>query len=167
MVALKKTLADKLEDGRYYEIGYLLSPAISETALEEAVSQLLVEPITVAHGEIEEQETPTLITLAYPIRKTVDHKTSIFQTAFLGSIRFMIEPVTLDQLAAAYRSRPEILRFLLIERPPIAPVLPTPPAVSKRNSGAKEGPPVTAAKPPSLDEAALDREIDQLLSPVN
>ncbi len=165
MVASKKTLADKLEDGRHYEIGYLLSPAVSETALEDTVSKLLVAPITATSGEVEEQELPTLITLAYPIRKTVDHKTSVFTNAFFGHLRFIVEPSAIAKLAAKYQDQSEILRFLIIERPPV--VVPLVVGVGPKRSIEREVISVGEVKPPALDAAALDREIDQLLLPTN
>lgn len=165
MVASKKTPADKLEDGRHYEIGYLLSPAVPETALEDTVSKLLVAPITVAAGEVEEQELPTLITLAYPIRKTVDHKTSVFTNAFFGHLRFIVEPLAIAQLASKFQDQPEILRFLIVERPPIK--VPTVVGVVPKRNLEREAVSAGEVKPPSLDAAALDREIDQLLLPTN
>ncbi len=166
MTARKKAPAPKLEDGRFYEIGYLLSPALAEDALEETVAKLLTTPITEAGGEIEEQEAATLITLAYPIRKTVDHKTSVFQTAFFGSTHFTVEPGALVTLTNQYRSRPEILRFLLVERPRAVVVPAAAPSAGHRN-GEPVTTPASATAPATLDEAALDREIDHLLSPAS
>lgn len=165
MVASKKTPVDKLEDGRHYEIGYLFSPAVPETALEDTVSKLLVVPITAAAGEVEEQELPTLITLAYPIRKSVDHKTSVFTTAFFGHIKFIVEPSAVAQLASKYQDQPEILRFLIVERPPVK--VPAVVGVGPKRGIEREAISAGDVKPPPLDAAALDREIDQLLLPTN
>lgn len=144
-----------------YEIGYLLSPAVAEDQLGDTAAKLIIEPILQAAGVIVHEDKPSLISLAYPIRKTVEHRTMIFKTAYSGSIQFTAETDAVLGLLKGYRGTLEIVRFLLIERPSL-PVR-DPLAINRPETGE----PVRADVKTEIkiDPAALDREIDQLLSP--
>ncbi|MEK7585533.1 MAG: 30S ribosomal protein S6 [Patescibacteria group bacterium] len=156
---------EELGVNRVYELGYLLSPLIPSESLTDKVNQDLKALVNGFGGEIiGDNPLPAMITLAYPIKKVVDHKGLTCREAYFGAFRFRLNSSALPELIAKLKELNDLIRYLLLEVPKatlvdeenlrnrkrVVPPTPT-------TEG--EGP----AKPVmSADE--MDKEIDQLLT---
>lgn len=147
--------AEEAEAEQIYELGYLLSPSLSEESVLEEVGQIR-SLITGRDGAVLGEGSPKLVHLAYRMEKTLAHRKQVFETAFFGWIKCSISPTCAEEIARLLKEREHLIRFLLVKSAldaalPSRPVRVAPP---KRK-------PET---PQTLDEAALERELEELLS---
>lgn len=153
--------------GRIYEIGYLLSPMIPVESLAERVSKNLTAPIASLGGEIMNEVSPRHLTLAYPIKKNMEHRRLTFREAFFGSIRFQTLPRAAAELRSKLVASPDLVRHLLIEVPK-ATLLDEERAKARVNHPPRSPVPAETAgevsSQPSLSLAEMDQQIDQLLT---
>jgi len=89
-----------------YEIGYLLTPLVSEEKLDEEVS-VLRKLIEDQQCFIMGEERPKMRKLAYPIQK--------FDTAYFGWIKFVVTPEIAEKVKGAFDGAGNVLRFLILE----------------------------------------------------
>jgi ribosomal protein S6 len=149
-----------------YEIGYLLTPLTLEEAVGPTVDKLIKQAITAAGGTIKTEQMPASISLAYPLKKTVEHKSSVFNTAYFGAVVFTLPSDKIEALAAGWKKHQELIRFLLIVLPPVAIEPHKPPM---RRAPATEGETAPVGKKDKETKApvnpeVLDKEIDSLLT---
>jgi len=163
---------EKIEDlnekpPKTYEIGYWLAPFVAEDAKEATVAKEIVAPIEAIGGTVTGQITPALRKLAYPIRKMIDNKYTNFREGYFGSIRFKAVPQSADTLNQTLAKSDLIVRFLLIEIPKVAKIKPQAVVADSGATGPVAKVPTPTAHPEAdkvpADEAAIDREIDDLL----
>lgn len=151
---------------RRYEIGYLLTPMIAAPQVAQTVETLIRGTIVTAGGKIIGSEEPKLISLPYPIRKTVDNKNLRFKEAYFASLHFSVLPDQVAALDQVFRFSPVLLRFLIVELPTRIEesrrrpreVVPLPTV----NNAPKDG----ESAVPAMSQADMDREIDELLGVV-
>lgn len=91
------------KETKMYEIGYLLSPLISEENLDEEISALrkLIED---KQGFIMNENRARSQNLAYPVKG--------FNSAYFGWIKFAVSPEVLPEIKI---SGDKIIRFLIIK----------------------------------------------------
>ncbi|MDP2651403.1 MAG: 30S ribosomal protein S6 [bacterium] len=99
-----------------YELGYLLLPSIPEDKLPEAV-ETLKKIITKAGGKELDSETPYLRELAYSMSKTVGASKYVVNNAYIGWMKFEIEPGQVEGVSSGVKGLAEVLRHLLIKAP--------------------------------------------------
>lgn len=154
-----------LGEARVYEIDYLLSPLIPAEAVAERVENSLKAVLAAVHSEVVSDSSPQRISLAYPIRKTVEHKRLIFREAFFGSLRFRAAPAAAAELVDKFRASPDLIRYLLLEVPKAALAdekhlrTRTKPKRAPRSPSS-----IASTAKPAMTAAEMDKEIDQLLT---
>ncbi len=98
------------KETKMYEIGYLLSPLISEEKLDEEISALrkLIED---RKGFIMNESRARTQSLAYPVKG--------FNSAYFGWIKFAASPEVLPEIKISFDNPPiggdKIIRFLIIK----------------------------------------------------
>lgn len=98
------------KETKMYEIGYLLSPLISEEKLDEEISALrkLIED---RKGFIMNESRAKSQSLAYPVKG--------FNSAYFGWIKFVASPEVLPEIKISFDNPPiggdKIVRFLIIK----------------------------------------------------
>lgn len=99
-----------------YEIGYLILPSLPEEGVV-AVLAKLKEAVTQAGGEEVDGEEPFKYDLAYTMSKTIGASRYVVSDAYLGWLKFELDPTKALELKAAVEKLDEILRFLLVKVP--------------------------------------------------
>jgi ribosomal protein S6 len=99
-----------------YEVGYLILPSIAEEKLSDVVEKIKA---VFAHsgGQELDGETPFLQPLAYTMAKTVGASRYVVNEAYLGWMKFELEPEKALEAKMALEKIDELLRFLLIKAP--------------------------------------------------
>lgn len=102
------------KETKMYEIGYLLSPLISEEKLDEEISALrkLIED---KQGFIMNESRAKSQSLAYPVKG--------FNSAYFGWIKFAASPEVLSEIKISFDNPPfakgegenKVVRFLIIK----------------------------------------------------
>ena len=103
-----------MEENKIYEVGFMISPSISEEEVSQIVSKI-ESAITSNGGNIFDGETPKLRRLAYPIYKTVRGAKIVATTGFFGWTKFELPAEKSFEVEKAVRSIDEVLRSLMIK----------------------------------------------------
>jgi small subunit ribosomal protein S6 len=141
-----------------YELGFLLSPSITEEKLPEAFGA--IKDFIVGKGAVAvSEEFPKLITLAYTMEKTISNKIERFREGYFGWIKFELPAGDVAALEKALRMRDDVIRFLLIKTVRENTI------ASKRGFGVRRRPKSTDSKEaaPSMSKEEIDREIEALV----
>lgn len=101
-----------------YELAYLLSPLTMADKVDETTERLMRAALLGVEARIEGEERARMIALAYPLKRVVENKASIFREAYFGAIYFEAKPESVIALEAAWRQAPELIRCLLIKSSP-------------------------------------------------
>ncbi len=97
-----------------YELGYLILPSVSEDKLPEVVN--LIKEIFIKEGGKEiDGELPQNQPLAYSMSKTVGANRYVVTEAYLGWMKFEVEPAKILKIRANIEKIAEILRFILVK----------------------------------------------------
>ena len=108
---------DIQEGGRtVYELGYLVLPSIPEDNLSGVVNNLKAG-IAKHGGEVFDGEDPFKQDLAYTMSKVVGASRYVVSDAYIGWLKFEIEPAKALAVKAEVEKMNEILRSLLIKAP--------------------------------------------------
>ncbi len=99
-----------------YELGYLVLPSVPEDNIPQVVSTI-VSTIEKADGKTLDSELPVLDKLAYSMSKTVGARKYVVDEAYIGWIKFELEPSSVEKVKTGIEKMEEILRFLLIKAP--------------------------------------------------
>lgn len=99
-----------------YEIGYLVLPSIPETELS-GVIDAVKGAVEKAGGIYLEGEAPFKYDLAYKMTKTVGASRYVVSDAYMGWLKFELEPAKALEVKVALEKINELLRFLLIKVP--------------------------------------------------
>ncbi len=99
---------------RIYEVGYLLSPTISEENMPVVYGNLK-ELVVSLGGEIISDEMPKMITLAYAMSKVFQNVRNKFDTAYFGWVKFEINPEKVLELKKKLDVDPNFIRFLILK----------------------------------------------------
>jgi ribosomal protein S6 len=99
-----------------YELGYLVLPSIPEESLSDVVATL--QGIVKKSGGVEiASEDPIKIDLAYTMSKVVGARKYVANDAYIGWMKFEIEPSSVEAIKVDVEKLDEILRCLLIKAP--------------------------------------------------
>ena len=99
-----------------YELGYLILPSIPEDRLGDVVS-LIRNVITAQEGIEIDAEAPIKQDLAYSMTKIIGASRYVVSDAYLGWIKFEVEPAKIGAIKDGVEKMGEVLRFLLIKAP--------------------------------------------------
>ena len=99
-----------------YELGYLILPSIPEDKLGDVVS-LIRNVITAQEGIEIDAEAPIKQDLAYSMSKIIGASRYVVSDAYLGWIKFEVEPAKIGAIKDGVEKMGEVLRFLLIKAP--------------------------------------------------
>lgn len=107
-----------MEEHNTYELGFLLTPLVAEEQAAVLIDEQVRQPLIKASGEIKSEVAPKLINLAYPIKKTLEHKSQIFREAFLGVLNFTATAEVATKVNQFLKKSPAVIRFLLLKLKP-------------------------------------------------
>jgi ribosomal protein S6 len=99
-----------------YEIGYLVLPSIPEDSLDSLVSKIN-NTFEKAGGVRIDGEAPFMHDLAYEMGKQVGARNYVVHEAYLGWVKFELEPEKVEAVKHEVEGMEEILRALLIKAP--------------------------------------------------
>ena len=99
-----------------YELGYLILPSIAEDALSGVIDKIRALINEVGGKELD-GEAPFKYPLAYSMSKTIGASRYVLSDAYLGWIKFEVEPSKIAAVKAGVEKIAEIIRFLLIKAP--------------------------------------------------
>ncbi|MBX4189237.1 30S ribosomal protein S6 [Candidatus Parcubacteria bacterium] len=99
-----------------YELGYLILPSIPEENVSEVVTRL--KTIVTSAGGLEiASEDPFKMDLAYTMSKVVGARKYVVKDAYIGWMKFEVEPEAVPSMQNEVKAVDEVLRFLLIKAP--------------------------------------------------
>ena len=75
-------------------------------------------------GAVLDELPPRLFTLAYTVKKVIEHKSKVFTEAYWGTGVFELTPAAVLDLSNELRRLPAVVRFLMLRQP--APAKPSP-----------------------------------------
>ena len=101
-------------DSRVYELGYLLTPAISEENLPVVYGNLK-ELVSSLKGVAISDEMPKMINLAYAMTKVVANVRNKFNTAYFGWVKFAMDSDKVLELKKKLDLDPNFIRFLILK----------------------------------------------------
>lgn len=99
-----------------YELGYLVLPSIPEENLPQVVDSIK-KIIAGAGGRDFDGEMPFKRSLAYSMSKVVGASKYVVDDAYIGWLKFEMEPSSVNEVKEGVEKMSEILRFLLIKAP--------------------------------------------------
>lgn len=111
---MENTNEDIETKSRIYEVGYLLSPNISEEEMPVIYGNLKDLIINLG-GEIISDEMPKMIPLAYTMSKVVQNVRSKFDTAFFGWVKFEMSREKVLELKKKLDLESNFIRFLILK----------------------------------------------------
>jgi ribosomal protein S6 len=104
------------KENNVYEIGYLILPSLTEDKVDgvvEAIKSLVAQH----EGKEIDGEAPFKQDLAYTMSKTVGASRYVVNEAYIGWLKFELEPSKALDLKLALDKLPEVLRMLLVKVP--------------------------------------------------
>lgn len=160
--------AEAQEGNRIYELGFHFVPTISE---DDAAVQFshLKSIIEKKKGTFISEEAPALVSLAYELTKTIKAVKQHYKSAYFGWVKFEAEPEMIAEIEKEVKAFDPILRYILIStvrESTLAPILPKEGKDGKRAPKGPEGdaPVIDAPAVPAINEAEIDKSIDQLVA---
>lgn len=102
-----------VSDGRVYELGYLLTPALSPENVPARYGDLK-DAIIGLGGKIISDEMPQMLHLAYTMVK-IQNARNKFDTAYFGWIKFEMNPEKVLDLKKKLYLDPDLIRFLMLK----------------------------------------------------
>jgi ribosomal protein S6 len=137
---------------KLYELSYLLVSTVPEDKLSEEVATIK-GAIEGAGGVIETSADPSLRDLAYPMSLSKEHKKTTYTAGYFGWMVFHAESDAMKAIEKALDAHDRVLRYLLINRPPMA-------AASIKAKAPGVGP---RKEKKEADEADIDKSIEELV----
>ncbi len=147
----------EIRDPRVYEVGYLLVPQITTENLDAEVD--VVRKIVTDQGGLPISEGPAaLMELEYPMQKVVQNERQTYTKGYFGWIKFDISPESVEKIKKALDANDSVFRFLITNTVRENTLI-----GAKLNGGGKF---VREEKAPkAINEAELDKQIDELVVP--
>jgi ribosomal protein S6 len=103
------------EQRRVYELGYILTPELSESDAG-AEADRLKEEIIKKSGVVLNEESPKARKLAYQMtRRFGSGQFRKYETGYYGFIKFEIVPSTIVELKSVFDSNEKIIRYLTVK----------------------------------------------------
>ncbi len=109
-------MTENTSEREVYELGYLILPSIAEDAVE-AVEAKLEKAVAAAGGTKFDGESAVKIDLSYKMTKVVGASRYVVNDAYLGWMKFEIEPAAVTALKEEISRMDEIVRILLVKAP--------------------------------------------------
>lgn len=154
---------DIKENGKIYEIGYLLVSSVPEEKVEAEVATLK-EVLSKKGAEFIGEEAAELRTLAYTMVKKIGANYHNFDKGYFGWFKFELQASEIESVKKSFEENPNMLRVLVIstikentylgKKSPV----PTPEVSAEPALEVAEVAPVVAV---SVDE--MDKSIDALV----
>lgn len=151
-------MSEETLNKKIYEIGYHVMPNLSEEELAKVVEGIKSN-LAAEGAEIIADQYPSAMNLAYPITKEIENKNREFTSAYFGWIKFEMAASALETFKSNIDKNLNILRFLLIKTVRES-TLATPKLAHKGMSRRPTPEAVTGAP---IDEAAVDKKIDEMI----
>jgi ribosomal protein S6 len=107
---------DTKEDVTVYEAGFLILPSIPEDRLSSVVESMKKIITSIGGVEIDGEE-PFKYPLAYTMSKTIGASRYVVSEAYLGWIKFELEPEKIATVKDGLEKMEEILRLLIVKAP--------------------------------------------------
>ncbi len=107
---------DSNEGVTVYELGYLILPSISEDQLSTVVDKLKAV-VSNAGGKEIDGEAPFKQALAYTMSKTIGASSYVVKEAYIGWMKFELEPAKALEVKMEVEKMDEVLRSLIIKAP--------------------------------------------------
>lgn len=104
---------DVNENGKIYEIGYLLLSSVPQEKVESEAANLK-EILSKKHAEFIGEEAPELRTLAYTMRKKIGSSYHDFDQGYFGWFKFELQAGEIESIKKAFEEYPHMLRVLVI-----------------------------------------------------
>ncbi len=110
---MEENMQAEVSDNGIYEVGFHLSPSITEAALPEAFGN--VKEAILAKGAMAiSEEFPKLIPLAYVMEKTINNKIERFKEGWFGWIKIEAPADKVAAIDAMLRLRDDVIRHLIV-----------------------------------------------------
>ncbi|MHB1330916.1 MAG: 30S ribosomal protein S6 [Minisyncoccota bacterium] len=110
------SITEDHKEKEVYELGYLVLPSIPEDGLSDVVNA--IKGIIKKSGGVEiASENPIKFDLAYTMSKVVGARKYVVDDAYIGWVKFEVEPSSTLEINEAVKGLDEVLRFLLIKAP--------------------------------------------------
>jgi ribosomal protein S6 len=167
-------IEQNLKQPRVYELGYVLSPVISEENLDEAID-VLRKVITDTNGLPISEGRAELIELAYTMTNIIENKKQDFDKGYFGWIKFDATPDAIAVIKKALDGMSTLVRHIIIttvrENTMVDAKVyaksnekkqrPSTESVKKPDEEVKTH---TPEEPTDIDEEEVDAKIDELAS---
>lgn len=99
-----------------YELGFLILPSIPEDRLSNVADS--IREVFIKEGGVElDAEAPFKQPLAYSMSKTIGASRYVLSDAYLGWIKFEVEPAKIVAIKAGVDKIGEVLRSILVKVP--------------------------------------------------
>lgn len=152
-------------ESRVYELGYLITPALSEGEIPQETAGLkaLIEK---SGGVVISEQAPQHITLAYAMTRIENGKRETFETANFGSIKFEIGPRAVASLKHSLDENKNLLRYIIFKtvRENTRAEIKLPQIKIERRMGMTHRAPLRKKEESvPISEEALDRSIKELM----
>ena len=151
------------ENGKVYELGYLLVPTLEEGNVPTVATELKDLITSTYKGEFVSEEMPKMMNLAYPMLKVTNNVRNKFETGYFGWIKFTMAASEIIALKKHLDFDPNVIRFLILKtvrENTIATKRFTGRGVGKRALNIKKPDEVDAP----INKEEVDKEIDALIS---
>lgn len=99
-----------------YEIGYLVLPSIPEDSLDSVVAKI-TNAFEGEGGVRIDGESPIMNSLSYEMSKQVGARKYVVREAYLGWVKFELEPSKIETVKSSLDKMEEVLRFLIVKAP--------------------------------------------------
>ena len=107
-------VSENKEDLNVYELGFLILPSIPEDKISKVTDS--IRKIITKDGGVEiDAEAPFKQPLAYSMTKQVGSSRYVVMDAYMGWIKFEVEPAKVALVKEALEKIEEILRFLIVK----------------------------------------------------
>ncbi|HDQ16651.1 MAG TPA: hypothetical protein ENN31_00845 [Candidatus Vogelbacteria bacterium] len=153
------------EEARRYELGYLITPLLPAEKVSSELTEKVILPLEKLGCMIINQQTPTMMNLAYILYKTIEHKRDKYKQAYFGNIIFSVKPENISKVKDIIDKSGLFLRYLLIIAPTVSTKTGSRSMIKsirpiKKDSGKDKEVPVV------VKEEEIDKEIEGLLTDI-
>jgi len=107
---------DTLEDKeiKVYEAGFHIAPNITEEEVRGVFSAFKEFILTHKEAQIISEGTPSLVSLAYSISKTVKAVKTNYTEAYFGWVKFETTPDVIEEIKKYFDENSYVIRYLVV-----------------------------------------------------
>ncbi len=162
MPDMENEVENKGAEGRIYEVGYLLTPAIDDAEIPAEYTNLK-DLVSSLGGEIISDEMPRKIDLAYTISKVIQNIRHKFDSAHFGWIKFTMDTDKVNELKKKLDLDPKIIRHLIIKTVRENTIASRRFTRSDMRKRMPTSPKPEGEEAPVINKEELDKEIDAMV----